>query len=100
MQELSLVFSPHVTQGNIASFKNGWAQPFPKQALVFTCQEYKSFENTVGKAEIARKPAISPFPTVFSTLLENLLPSSSKLRLLSANSFSLEKSKICCLGKG
>ena len=22
---------------------------FPKQALVFTCPQYKSFENTVGK---------------------------------------------------
>ena len=28
--------------------------PFPKQALVFTCLLYKSFENTVGKVEIAR----------------------------------------------
>ena len=28
-------------------------QPFPKQALVSTCLQYKSFENTVGKAEIA-----------------------------------------------
>ena len=28
--------------------------PFPKQALVFTCLQYKSFENTVGKEEIAR----------------------------------------------
>ena len=27
---------------------------FPKQALVFTCQRCKSFENTVGKGEIAR----------------------------------------------
>ena len=26
--------------------------PFPKQALVFTCLEYKSFENTMGKGEI------------------------------------------------
>ena len=29
--------------------------PFPKQALVFTGLQYKSFENTVGKGEIARK---------------------------------------------
>ena len=29
-------------------------QPFPKQALVFTCLQYKSLENTVGKGEIAR----------------------------------------------
>ena len=27
---------------------------FPKQALVFTCLQSKSFENTVGKGEIAR----------------------------------------------
>ena len=27
--------------------------PYPKQALVFTCLQYKSFENTVGKGEIA-----------------------------------------------
>ena len=40
------------------------------------------------------------FPTVFSTHLENFLPFSSKLELSSANSFSLEESKICRLGKG
>ena len=27
---------------------------FPKQALVFICLQHKSFENTVGKGEIAR----------------------------------------------
>ena len=27
---------------------------FPKQALVFTCLQCKSFKNTVGKEEIAR----------------------------------------------
>ena len=27
--------------------------PFPKQALFFTCLQYKSFENTAGKGEIA-----------------------------------------------
>ena len=26
--------------------------PFPKQALVFTCLQYRSFENTVGKGAI------------------------------------------------
>ena len=31
-----------------------WPQPFFKQALVFTCLQYKSFENTVEKGEIAR----------------------------------------------
>ena len=27
---------------------------FPKQALLFTCLQHKTFENTVGKGEIAR----------------------------------------------
>ena len=47
---------------------------------------YKSFENTLGKAI---------FPC-----LENFLSSLSNLKLLSANSFTLEKSKSCCLTKG
>ena len=34
-------------------FSLGKALTLPKQALVFTCLQYKSFENTVGKGEIA-----------------------------------------------
>ena len=44
--------------------------------------------------------AISAFPTVFSAHLEDFLPFLSNLKLSSANSFSLEESKICRLGKG
>ena len=58
------------------------------------CLHYKSLENSVGKGDI------SPFPSLFSTHLENFLPFSLILKLLSANSFSLEESKICRLGKG
>ena len=54
----------------------------------------------MGKGEIARKRAISPFPTVFSTRLENFKLFSLNLKLSSASSFCLEESKICCLGKG
>ena len=36
----------------------------------------------------------------FSTLFDSLPPFSSKLELSSANSFSLEESKLCRLGKG
>ena len=43
---------------------------------------------------------MSPFPKVSCTLYENFQPFSSKLNLSSANSFSLEESKICHLGKG
>ena len=63
-------------------------------ALVLTCLQYKSFENTV------RKRAISTFPSLFSTCSDNFLQISSNLKLSSANSFSLEKSKIYRLGKG
>ena len=38
------------------------------------------------------------FPTV-SILFENFLPFSSNLKFLSANSFTLEESKLCCLAR-
>ena len=44
---------------------------FSKEALVFTCLQYKSFENTTENGEIACNEQFSPFPTVFSTLLGN-----------------------------
>ena len=37
----------------------------PKQALDFTCLHYKSFENTVGKGEIARNEQFLIFPQCF-----------------------------------
>ena len=40
-------------------------QPFPKQALVFMCLQYKSFENTVGKGEIAHNEQFLLFPQCF-----------------------------------
>ena len=43
--------------------------PFPKQALVFTCLPYKSFENTVGKGEIACDKQFLLFPQCFLLIL-------------------------------
>ena len=40
-------------------------EPFPKQALVFTCLQYKSFENTAGKGEIAQTSNFSFSHSVF-----------------------------------
>ena len=40
-------------------------QPFPKQALVFTCLPDKSFENTEGKGEIACNEQFLLFPQHF-----------------------------------
>ena len=66
-------------------------KPLPKQALVFTCLQHKSLQNSVGKGEIARDKrrncswwAISPFSTAFSTLLENFPLFLSNVELLSA----------------
>ena len=41
------------------------SKPFPKQALVFTCLQCESFENTVGKGEIARNEQFLLFPQCF-----------------------------------
>ena len=41
------------------------SQPFPKQALDFTCLQYKSFENTAGKGEIARNEQFLLFQQYF-----------------------------------
>ena len=38
---------------------------FPKQVLVFTCLQYKSFENIEGKGEIARHEHFLLFPQCF-----------------------------------
>ena len=60
----------------------------------------KPFENTVGKGEIARNEQFLPFPIVFYTRLDNFVLFTSNLNLSSANSFSLEESKICRLVMG
>ena len=84
---------------NFKHICNPVLNPFPNKPWFFMCLQYKSFENTVGKGEIAQNEQFLPFPTVFSTFLENFLVFSSNLKLSSANSFSLEESKICRLGK-
>ena len=39
--------------------------PFPRQAIVFTCLQYKSFENSVAKGEIARNEQFLLFRQCF-----------------------------------
>ena len=107
LNDSSIIFS--VTQFVFLSFSHECilhqryilpCYPFPKQALVFTCLQYKSFQNTVGKGEIARNEQFLIFPLCFSNCFETFLLFSSIFELPSANSFSLEVSKICRLGKG
>ena len=66
--------------------------------MILMCLQYKSFENTVGKGEIAHDEQFLVLPQCF-TNLENPLPFLT-LKLSSADSFILEKSKICRLGMG
>ena len=63
-------------------------------------QGNKPFENPVGKGEIARNEQFHLFPQGFSTHLDNFLPFTLSVKLSSANSFSLEESKICRLVMG
>ena len=51
---------------NIITFVDD-VKPFSKQAVVFTCLQYKYFENTVGNGEIACKEQFFLFPNCFLT---------------------------------
>ena len=50
-------------------FEFGPVLTLPKQALVFTCLQYKPFENTVGKGEIARNEQFLLFQLCFLPFL-------------------------------
>ena len=65
--------------------------PFPSKPRFYPVLS-TSLLKTLGEKEKLLEQAISSFPTVFSTDLENFLPFSSNLKLSSANSFSLEES--------
>ena len=75
-------------------------QSFPKKSSGLYLLQYNCSENTVGKGEIALNKQFLPFPTVFSTFLENCLTFSSDLKLWSPTSLCLEESKLCRLGMG
>ena len=66
----------------------------------FNLSAVEVFWKLCGKKGNCLLRAVSPFPRLFSTRLESFLPFSSTLKLSSANSLSLEESKICRLGKG
>ena len=80
------------------------SQPFPKKALVFTCLREKSFENTVGKGEIARNEQFLLFPQCYLTFKRAFSRfyqvSNCRLQPLpNGGGGGGEESKICHLGK-
>ena len=76
---------------------NGLVNPIQNKPW-FACVCSTSLSKKLWEKEKLQR-AISPFPRVFTNHLENFLPFLSNLKFSSANSFSLEQSKICCLGK-
>ena len=66
----------------------------------FDASGKKPFENTVGKGGIAHNEQFLLFPQCFLPVWITFFPFSSNLNLWSANSFSLEESKICRLVMG
>ena len=77
----------NLTKSEVSIFTLAQTRP------VFTCLQYKYFENTVGKVENARNEQFLLFQECCLILLENFLPFSSNLKLSSANSFSLGESR-------
>ena len=73
--------------------------PFPNKPW-FLRVGRTSLENTVGKGEIARNKQFLLFPQCFLPVWRTFCHFLTNLKLPSANSFSLEESKICRLGKG
>ena len=70
--------------------------PFPNKPL-FYLSAVQAFWKHCGKRRNFSSREISPFLTVFSTLFDYFSPILSNLKLLSANFFGLDESKICHL---
>ena len=83
----------NLDQSKIVSSGNGLN---PHKPCFFTCLQYKSFENTGGKGEIAHYEQFLLFPIRFLPILENFLPFSLSL---SANSSGWKSLKLS-FGKG
>ena len=77
-----------------------WVSPFPNKPW-FLCVCSTSLLKTLWeKEQLLIMSNFSFSHSVFHLGLENTLPFSSNLKLSTANSFSLEGSKICRFGKG
>ena len=83
----------------MTKFLTYFINPFPNKPW-FLCVCIKSILKTLQEKEKLLETSNFSLSTVFSTHLKNFLPFSSKLKLSSATSYSLEESKICCLRKG
>ena len=74
--------------------------PFRNKPWFLRVRSSSLFEDTAGIGEIARNEKLLLFPRSFLPFWIIFYNFSSSSKLSSANSFSLEESKICCLEKG
>ena len=80
-------------------FRQTHVNPPPKQALVFTCLQSKSFENSVGKREIARNDQFLLFPHCFLHIWRTF-SHFHQISKLSSAIFSVWKHLQVSFGKG
>ena len=71
-----------------------------KRGPVFTSLQYKSFENSMGKGEIAHKQAIFLFPTLFFTCFGELSINFIKFEIVVCKLFKVWKCQTCHLEQG
>ena len=96
-----LVLCSYRTNRNPGLLNSIQFNPFPNKSRIFLRVCSTSLLKTLSEKEkLLIMSNFSFFPSVFSTLLDIFLPFSSNSKLSSANSLSLEESKICYLGKG
>ena len=74
--------------------------PFQNIPKLLRVSSTSLLENTVGKGEIARNDQFLLFLQCFQPIWITFCLFHFNLHLSSANTFSLEESKICRLGKG
>ena len=65
VQKLNITMTDCTVQSIQADSRKLGLISFPIKPLFFTCLQYKSFENTVGKGEIARNEQFLLFPQCF-----------------------------------
>ena len=58
-------FLPVCKRSTLVQIETTALNPFPSKPWFLMCLQYKSFENTVGKGEIARNKQFLDFPQCF-----------------------------------
>ena len=82
------------------NYQNSLLNPFPNKPWFLPVCSTSPWKTLREKEKLLIMSNFSISHSVFSSCVENFLPFTSNSKLLSANCLSLEKSKMCRLGKG